>query len=101
VEARLEKKYPVEGLTICNAYYSDSTIATFIYKQINYENLLCTLALNSKIDKPVWKWSKNGQFGVKKSLYKQLCSNVIDRSLGYLWKTKIPMNQSLVVADLA
>jgi hypothetical protein len=29
------KKYPVEGLTICNAYYSDSTIATFIYKQIN------------------------------------------------------------------
>jgi hypothetical protein len=35
----------------------------------------------------MWKWSKDGSFSVK-SLYKQLCSNEIDRSFKNLCKAK-------------
>jgi hypothetical protein len=53
-------------------------------------NILCTVALSSDKDKPIWKWTKNGKFSVK-SMYKHLCSNGLDRSFKHLWKAKIPL----------
>jgi hypothetical protein len=53
-------------------------------------NILCTMALSSSKDKPIWKWTKNGKFSVK-SVYKHLCSNGLDRSFKHLWKAKIPL----------
>jgi hypothetical protein len=53
-------------------------------------NILCTVALSPGSDKPIWKWSKNGQFTVK-SVYKNICSNGVDRSFRHLWKAKIPL----------
>jgi hypothetical protein len=57
-------------------------------------NILCTVALSSDNDKPIWKWTKNGQFSVK-SMYKHLCSNGLDRSFKHLWKAKIPLKIAL------
>jgi hypothetical protein len=54
-------------------------------------NILCTMALSSGKDNPIWKWTKNGKFSVK-SMYKNLCSNGIDRSFKHLWKAKIPLD---------
>jgi hypothetical protein len=56
--------------------------------------ILCSIHLTSTPDKPVWRWTKDGVFTVR-SLYKQLCSNGIDRSFKHVWKAKIPLKIKL------
>jgi hypothetical protein len=46
--------------------------------------------LSDAVDKPKWKWTKNGQFTVK-SLYKHQCRNGLDKSFKHLWKIKISL----------
>jgi hypothetical protein len=53
-------------------------------------NILCTVALSEEMDKPIWQCEKNGKFSVK-SVYKNICSNGVDRSFKHLWKAKIPL----------
>jgi hypothetical protein len=42
------------------------------------------------IDRPMWKWTKNRQFGMQ-SMYRDLCRNCVDRSFRHIWKAKIPL----------
>jgi hypothetical protein len=48
------------------------------------------MALSYGKDKPIWKWTKTEKFSVK-SMYKNLCSNGINRSFKHLWKAKISL----------
>jgi hypothetical protein len=60
-----------------------------LQEQLRYlRNILRIVALSAENDKPIWKWSKNGQF---KSMYMNICSNGVDRTFKHQWKAKIPL----------
>lgn len=51
---------------------------------------LTSYPLNSNKDMPKWNWEKNGVFLVK-SMYKQLCSDVMRCPTKKIWKSKTPL----------
>jgi hypothetical protein len=100
----LKDKFP-ESYEICNEQSIIVAAATNLRWRLSFRrwmstnlqeqwdgllNILNQGTLTDAMDRPIWKWTKNGQFTVK-SLYKKLCKNVIDRSFKHLWKSKLPL----------